>query len=149
MSWAAATGSKAAAAHMPAAVEDDDACVICLEAQRTHALVQRLMQAWPEMPPLESLACSAILGFFRVKDVVPVSECADDPQAVGPWCWRIDKVITLKTPFRMRHRAAWVYVVDNAKTRAFIAAQRACAAPGGCVRKAGRGRGRRRKGPGK
>ena len=67
-------------------------------AQRTHALVQRLMQAWPEMPPLESLACSAILGFFRVKDVVPVSECADDPQAVGPWCWRIDKVAATARP---------------------------------------------------
>ena len=55
-----------------------------------------------------------------------------------------------KTPFLSRHRAAWAYVVDNAKTRDFIAAQRACVASGDCgARKAGRGRGRRRKGPGK
>ena len=88
-------------------------------------------------PLRETLVGEALLGAAPRRDGTEVSVAA------------LRRDGWFKTPFRMRHRAAWVYVVDNAKTRAFIAAQRACAAPGGCVRKAGRGRGRRRKGPGK
>ena len=106
--------------------------------RRSHHLVQMLQQAWPEMPAVESLATSAILGarsptpphasspppslsvsthtshtprrpfpragYFHVCDVVPQDALQHDPQAYGPYCWRIDKVIALKEPYRIHGR---------------------------------------------
>lgn len=89
-------------------------------------------------PLRETLVGEALLGAAPRRDGEEVSVAA------------LRRDGWLKTPFRTRHRAAWAYVVDNAKTRDALAAQRACAASGDCgARKAGRGRGRRRKGPGK
>ncbi|KAH8091193.1 rhamnosyl transferase [Aureococcus anophagefferens] len=89
-------------------------------------------------PLRETLVGEALLGAAPRRDGAEVSVAA------------LRRDGWLKTPFRARHRAAWAYVVDNAKTRDALAAQRACAASGDCgARKAGRGRGRRRKGPGK
>ena len=37
-------------------------------------------------------------------DVVPQDALQHDPQAYGPYCWRIDKVIALKEPYRIHGR---------------------------------------------
>eukprot|EP00966_Prymnesium_polylepis_P030278 703863-Prymnesium_polylepis.1 len=49
------------------------------------------------MPPLRSLPTSAIIGYFHVDRIALPGEL-QDPQAVGPYCWCIDKVRPLERP---------------------------------------------------
>ena len=59
-------------------------------------LLPALRAAWPEMPPVERLPKSAILGFVHVAESVP--PIPNEPQAVGPECWVLDGRIPLSSP---------------------------------------------------
>jgi len=64
------------------------------------SLAGALSNAWPEMPSIETLQRSCILGYFHVKEIVKKSDpqCVNDPQAVGPFCWIIDRTCELPAP---------------------------------------------------
>jgi hypothetical protein len=59
-------------------------------------LVTALRAEWIQMPA--ALPKSALIGFFHISHVVPASALPHDPQAVGPWCWIIDRVEPLAMP---------------------------------------------------
>ena len=71
-------------------------------------------------PLRETLVGEALLGAAPRRDGAEVSFAA------------LQRDGWLKTPVLARHRAAWAYVVDNAKTRDALASQRACEASGDC-----------------
>jgi len=89
--WTVAPGTWVAI-HAGAALADDA------------ELVGRLRRAWADMPSLDDLPRSAIVGFAHVAEVVehsassPHESLADDPQAVGPCCWVLDQVVPLDSP---------------------------------------------------
>ena len=64
--------------------------------------VRRLREAWPTMPPIDTLPTGEILGCFHVSKVVPAAQVGGDPQAVGPLCWMIDDVVSLAKPDRVK-----------------------------------------------
>ena len=60
-----------------------------------------LRAAWPAMPGA-GLPNQAVLGYIHVCRVVRVHQLTAidrrDPQAVGPWCWEVDKVVEIASP---------------------------------------------------
>lgn len=73
-------------------------------AAAAHALLQHalgaLAAAWGDGMPAESqpLPTGSVLGFIHVCACVSPAQCPDDPQALGPVCWIIDKVLELDAP---------------------------------------------------
>lgn len=51
------------------------------------------------VPKRDELIYSAIVAVARVADCVPASDLSDDPLAFGPWCWVLDDLQRLETPF--------------------------------------------------
>jgi hypothetical protein len=45
----------------------------------------------PDLPPWEELVFGALIGVVDVVDCVPFAEVVDDPFAIGPWCWVLDR----------------------------------------------------------
>jgi hypothetical protein len=45
----------------------------------------------PDLPPWEELVFGALIGVVDVVDCVPFEEVRDDPFAIGPWCWVLDR----------------------------------------------------------
>ena len=62
----------------------------------------QLRQMWPDMPSLDQLPRSSIVGFLHVQEVVPIEEFAverREPGCTGPFVWVIDRTIPLEAPF--------------------------------------------------
>lgn len=60
-----------------------------------------ILAGWTDMPEVEDMPRSAILGIARVTDIVPYSvgdPRLDNPWANGPYCWLLDDVIKLAEP---------------------------------------------------
>lgn len=54
---------------------------------------------------LEDLPTSAILGAVYVSRIVPLAEVVGNPWALGPWCWRLTRVVALPSPIPYRKGA--------------------------------------------
>lgn len=64
--------------------------------------VKRLRQAWPRTEWPHVMPRGSVVGFFRVSGFRPANALRDDVQAVGPWCWIIDRTVALDRPVQAR-----------------------------------------------
>lgn len=58
-------------------------------------------EKWPGLAESKT-PTGAILGIARIDRIVPVEGANGDPWAFGPWCWHIDSVWKLSTPYLWR-----------------------------------------------
>jgi hypothetical protein len=45
----------------------------------------------PDLPPWDELTFGALIGVVEVVDCLAFEEVSDDPFAIGPWCWVLDR----------------------------------------------------------